>query len=99
MVRQPRRMTLRKQRPSNVSLVSEHRKFNSKYKEYDWTFIGRGWRYRAIAVQTLQEGKAHPIEAQVADPDCDLDYVTEGARDITADYTISNSFGLITIMV
>lgn len=27
MVRQPRRMTLRKQRPSNVSLVSEHRKF------------------------------------------------------------------------
>lgn len=27
MVRQPQRMTLRKQRPSNVSLVSEHRKF------------------------------------------------------------------------
>ena len=27
MVRQPQRMTLRKQLPSNVSLVSEHRKF------------------------------------------------------------------------
>ena len=41
-----------------------------------------------------KEGKAHPtVGYQVADPDCDLDYVTEGARDITADYTISNSFG------
>ncbi|MGC3141983.1 beta-ketoacyl-[acyl-carrier-protein] synthase II, partial [Enterococcus faecalis] len=49
----------------------------------------------AIAcVQTLQVGKALPtVGYQVADPDCDFDYVTEGARDITADYTISNSFG------
>ena len=57
--------------------------------------LGAAGGIEAIAcVQTLQEGKAHPtVGYQVADPDCDLDYVTEGARDITADYTISNSFG------
>jgi 3-oxoacyl-[acyl-carrier-protein] synthase II len=47
--------------------------------------LGAAGGIEAIAcVQTLQEGKAHPtVGYQVADPDCDLDYVTEGARDIT----------------
>jgi 3-oxoacyl-[acyl-carrier-protein] synthase II len=27
------------------------------------------------------------------DPDCDLDYVPEGSRDVAIDYILSNSFG------
>lgn len=67
----------------------------SSTKSMTGHLLGAAGGIEAIAcVQTLQEGKAHPtVSYQVADPDCDLDYVTEGARDITADYTISNSFG------
>ncbi len=67
----------------------------SSTKSMTGHLLGAAGGIEAIAcVQTLQEGKAHPtVGYQVADPDCDLDYVTEGARDITADYTISNSFG------
>ena len=30
---------------------------------------------------------------ETPDPDCDLDYISEGARKATVDYAISNGFG------
>ena len=54
----------------------------SSTKSMTGHLLGAAGGIEAIAcVQTLQEGKAHPtVGYQVADPDCDLDYVTEGAR-------------------
>ncbi|MGC3746384.1 beta-ketoacyl-[acyl-carrier-protein] synthase II, partial [Enterococcus faecalis] len=54
----------------------------SSTKSMTGHLLGAAGGIEAIAcVQTLQEGKAHPtVGNQVADPDCDLDYVTEGAR-------------------
>jgi 3-oxoacyl-[acyl-carrier-protein] synthase II len=33
------------------------------------------------------------INLESPDPDCDLDYVPDGARDLKLDVTLSNSFG------
>ncbi|BAL61408.1 beta-ketoacyl-ACP synthase II [Melissococcus plutonius] len=57
--------------------------------------LGAGGGVEAIAcIKTLQEGVAHPTAGyQVVDPACDLDYISEGAREINAKYAISNSFG------
>ncbi len=44
-------------------------------------------------VCSIQENKVPPsINVFEPDPECDLDYVTEGARQISIDHAISNSF-------
>ncbi|KAF9404557.1 hypothetical protein HW555_014281 [Spodoptera exigua] len=67
----------------------------SSTKSMTGHLLGAAGGIEAIAcVKTLQEGKAHPTQGyQIADPECDLDYVTDGARTIDATYAISNSFG------
>ena len=47
-----------------------------------------------ICVKVLQEGKIPPTAGyRDPDPECDLDYVTQGARKADAAYAISNSLG------
>lgn len=47
-----------------------------------------------FSVLALREGKLPPtINYQVPDPDCDLDYVPNAARDAAVEYALSNSFG------
>ncbi|WP_348920969.1 beta-ketoacyl-ACP synthase II [Enterococcus rotai] len=67
----------------------------SSTKSMTGHLLGAGGGIEAIAcVKTLQEGVAHPtVGYQVADPDCDLDYITDGSRKVAAEYAISNSFG------
>jgi 3-oxoacyl-[acyl-carrier-protein] synthase II len=44
---------------------------------------------------TIQEGIIHPtINHEIPDPECDLDYVPEGARHVQVEATLNNSFGL-----
>lgn len=48
----------------------------------------------AVALLSLFEGKVHPtVNLTVPDPECDLDYVAEGARAFDAECAMSNSFG------
>jgi 3-oxoacyl-[acyl-carrier-protein] synthase II len=48
----------------------------------------------AVTVMALQDQRIHGTRGLVnADPDCDLDYVVEGARDIDLNYAMSNSLG------
>lgn len=67
----------------------------SSTKSMTGHLLGAAGGIEAIAcVKTLQEGVAHPTAGyQVADPECDLDYITEGSRKVQAEYAISNSFG------
>src|SRR5690606_29272893 len=47
-----------------------------------------------FSVKALYEKKLPPtINYQVPDPDCDLDYIPNEARDAEVDYVLSNSFG------
>jgi 3-oxoacyl-[acyl-carrier-protein] synthase II len=47
-----------------------------------------------FSVLALKENKLPPtINYQVPDPDCDLDYIPNAARDAEVDYVLSNSFG------
>lgn len=47
-----------------------------------------------FSVLALKEGKLPPtINYQVPDPDCDLDYIPNAARDVQVEYVLSNSFG------
>jgi 3-oxoacyl-[acyl-carrier-protein] synthase II len=47
-----------------------------------------------ICVQAIQEGVAPPTTNLVdPDPQCDLDYIPEGARELNVDVVLSNSFG------
>ena len=47
-----------------------------------------------FSVLAIKEGKLPPtINYEVPDPDCDLDYISEGARDVTVDHVLSNNFG------
>jgi 3-oxoacyl-[acyl-carrier-protein] synthase II len=47
-----------------------------------------------FSVLSLKEGKLPPtINYQVPDPECDLDYVPNAARDAELEYVLSNSFG------
>ncbi|EOH94542.1 beta-ketoacyl-acyl-carrier-protein synthase II [Enterococcus haemoperoxidus ATCC BAA-382] len=67
----------------------------SSTKSMTGHLLGAAGGIEAIAcVKTLQEGVAHPtVGYDVADPECDLDYVTDGSRPVQAEYAISNSFG------
>ncbi len=48
----------------------------------------------AMATLSIQRGQVHPtINQEVADPDCDLDYVPNTARDLKVRIAISNSLG------
>ncbi len=47
-----------------------------------------------ITVLSLKEGKVHPtINLETPDPECDLNYVSEGMVEADLEYAISNSFG------
>ncbi|MCX7681067.1 MAG: beta-ketoacyl-[acyl-carrier-protein] synthase II, partial [Anaerolineae bacterium] len=44
---------------------------------------------------SIEQGLVHPtINLEQPDPDCDLDYVPEGARKVNVRIALSNSFGL-----
>jgi 3-oxoacyl-[acyl-carrier-protein] synthase II len=48
-----------------------------------------------VCAKTLQTGTIHPtINCEVPDPECDLDYVPNTARQAPVRTTLSNSFGL-----
>ncbi len=48
----------------------------------------------AVAVMMLRDQRVHGTRALVnSDPECDLDYVAEGARDVDLNYVMSNSLG------
>ncbi len=47
-----------------------------------------------FSVLALKENKLPPtINYEIPDPDCDLDYIPNAARDAKVDYVLSNSFG------
>jgi beta-ketoacyl-acyl-carrier-protein synthase II len=58
--------------------------------------LGGGGAIEALAcVKTITEGVIHPtINYEVPDPECDLDYVPNQARQADVRTTLSNSFGL-----
>lgn len=48
-----------------------------------------------VCIQSLRDQKIHPtINYETPDPDCDLDYVPNGAREAKLDVILSNSFGM-----
>lgn len=48
----------------------------------------------AVAALSVQTGRVHPtINYTTPDPDCDLDYVPNTAREMAVDFAISNSLG------
>jgi 3-oxoacyl-[acyl-carrier-protein] synthase II len=49
----------------------------------------------AVCLMTLREGIIHPtINLETPDPECDLDYVPNIAREVNVEVALSNSFGL-----
>jgi 3-oxoacyl-(acyl-carrier-protein) synthase len=58
--------------------------------------LGGAGAIEAMAcVKTIQTGTIHPtINYEVPDPECDLDYVPNQARQAEVRSTLSNSFGL-----
>src|SRR5437764_5004763 len=47
-----------------------------------------------FSVKALMENKLPPtINYEIPDPDCDLDYIPNAARDATVEYVLSNNFG------
>jgi 3-oxoacyl-[acyl-carrier-protein] synthase II len=56
---------------------------------------GAGAVESAVCALTLKEGIIHPtINLETPDPECDLDYVPEGARKADVRVALNNSFGL-----
>ncbi len=57
--------------------------------------LGASGALESVAcVKTLQTGIVHPTtNYEYPDPDCDLDYVPEGAREVDARVVLKNSFG------
>ena len=48
----------------------------------------------AVAVLSIRDQRIHMTRnLEVPDPDCDLDYVAEGARDLEIEYAMMNSLG------
>jgi 3-oxoacyl-[acyl-carrier-protein] synthase II len=48
----------------------------------------------AVTTLSVQRGQVHPtINYRTPDPECDLDYVPNTARDLRLEYAISNSLG------
>jgi 3-oxoacyl-(acyl-carrier-protein) synthase len=58
--------------------------------------MGAAGSVEAVAcIKTIEEGIIHPtINLDTPDPECDLDYVPNQARETTVNVAISNSFGL-----
>ena len=55
---------------------------------------GAGGLEAVVAIKTIHEGVIHPtINYENSDPDCDLDYVPNEARNKSVDTVLSNSFG------
>lgn len=47
-----------------------------------------------VCALSIENNKVHPtINLKEREPECDLDYVTEGARDVKINVAMSNSFG------
>src|SRR5215204_451464 len=47
-----------------------------------------------FSVMAIKEGILPPtINYEVPDPECDLDYISDGPRDANVDYVLSNNFG------
>lgn len=47
-----------------------------------------------VCALSIENNKVHPtINLKERDPECDIDYVTEGARDVKINVAMSNSFG------
>jgi 3-oxoacyl-[acyl-carrier-protein] synthase II len=67
----------------------------SSTKSMTGHMLGAGAVVEAIAtIRALQTGCIPPtINYQVADPDCDLDYVPNTARQVELTYALSNTFG------
>ena len=57
--------------------------------------LGASGSLEAIAcVKSIEDGILHPtINQESSDPDCDLDYIPNTARESKIDIAISNSFG------
>ena len=57
--------------------------------------LGGAGALEAVAcIKTIQDGVIHPtINYETADPDCDLDYVPNKAREASVGTVLSNSFG------
>jgi 3-oxoacyl-[acyl-carrier-protein] synthase II len=56
---------------------------------------GAGAIEAAVCAMTVEQGIIHPtINLDTPDPECDLDYVPEGARQADVRVALSNSFGL-----
>jgi 3-oxoacyl-[acyl-carrier-protein] synthase II len=57
--------------------------------------LGAAGALESVAcIQALRHGILPPtINQEVADPDCDLDYIPNKARRLTVDLALSNSFG------
>jgi 3-oxoacyl-[acyl-carrier-protein] synthase II len=55
---------------------------------------GAGSVEAVVSVLSMVENKAHPtVNLSEPDPECDLDYIAEGAREMQIDSVLSNSFG------
>ena len=59
------------------------------------TMGGAGAIESAVCALTVEQGIIHPtINLETPDPECDLDYVSEGARKADVRVALNNSFGL-----
>ncbi len=57
-------------------------------------FGGAGGAEAIACIKSINEGIIHPtINYQYPDPDCDLDYVPNTAREQPVEVALSNSFG------
>jgi 3-oxoacyl-[acyl-carrier-protein] synthase II len=55
---------------------------------------GAGAIESVVCVRTVQDGIVHPtLNWSERDPDCDLDYVPDAAREVPVGVVINNSFG------
>ncbi len=55
---------------------------------------GAGAVELVVTAQTIRDGRVHAtINLETPDPECDLDYVTEGARERHVRHALSNSLG------